>query len=496
MRCSVSVSLPAYNECVRNGGDIAFVCDNCSFSSLPFYNNSIDNDDARVAASASSSSSPLASSSSSSPLASSSPVSSVLLAKGIHFIHSKVRSLLPKIADIRLFLARTKTTVFAASETWLDSTVSDNEIHIPGFNVIRSDRNRNGGGVALFIRENVAFNPRPDIAVDGLEATWVELLPPKTKGILVCCIYRPPNDSSFINKLELALSKLDPSTEVYILGDMNIDFREKNTTLLNRYKDVLNFFGFDQLVAELTRMTPTSASLIDHILTNVSEVIQTRGVIVGGFSDHCITFCSRRCIKGFSVGSNIKKIRSFKNYSKAFFNSELAKVDWSNVLSSVDVNFCLSEFCRIFMSVIDVVAPFKEVRVRDKPNPWINTEILASIRKQNALFCRFKKRRKDPVLYKEYCKARNAVQRDVKLAKETFFKQGVERNSGDSGKLWRHLSSLGYSKKSASSSSGIVLENDGSKVFDAAGVASLFNRFYTTVAADLVSKLPNPNGIY
>ena len=82
------------------------------------------------------------------------------------------------------------------------------------------------------------------------------------------------------------------------------------------------------------------------------------------------------------------------------------------------------------------------------------------------------------------------------MAKETFFKQGVERNSGDSGKLWRHLSSLGYSKKSASSSSGIVLENDGSKVFDGAGVASLFNRFYTTVAADLVSKLPNPYGIY
>ena len=65
-------------------------------------------------------------------------------------------------------------------------------------------------------------------------------------------------------------------------------------------------------------MTPTSLSLIDHILTNVSEVIQSSGVIVGGFSDHCITHCSRRCIKGFSLGTNVRKVRSFKNYTKAF----------------------------------------------------------------------------------------------------------------------------------------------------------------------------------
>ena len=45
VRCSISVSLPTYNECVRNGGEIAFVCDCCSFLSLPFFNNSISDDD-------------------------------------------------------------------------------------------------------------------------------------------------------------------------------------------------------------------------------------------------------------------------------------------------------------------------------------------------------------------------------------------------------------------------------------------------------------------
>ena len=148
--------------------------------------------------------------------------------KGLHFLHANVRSLLPKISEVQLLLSRTKAAIFAASETWLDSTVGDGEVRIPGFNIIRRDRNRNGGGVALFIRDNIAYNPRPDHEIDGLEAVWVKLLFPQSKGILVSSIYRPPNDSSFLPKME---SKIDPGTEFYVLGDLNIDVSQPNSSL-------------------------------------------------------------------------------------------------------------------------------------------------------------------------------------------------------------------------------------------------------------------------
>ena len=67
---------------------------------------------------------------------------------------------------------------------------------------------------------------------------------------------------------------------------------------------------------------------------------------------------------------------------------ELRKIDWSSVLTSTDVNYCLSEFSRLLKSVIDIVA-LKEVRVRSKPNPWMNLEILASIKKRSDLLSRF-----------------------------------------------------------------------------------------------------------
>ena len=41
------------------------------------------------------------------------------------------------------------------AETWLDSAVSDDVIRIPDYKVIRHDRNVNGGGVALFVRDHL-----------------------------------------------------------------------------------------------------------------------------------------------------------------------------------------------------------------------------------------------------------------------------------------------------------------------------------------------------
>ena len=81
------------------------------------------------------------------------------------------------------------------------------------------------------------------------------------------------------------------------------------------------------------------------------------------------------------------------------------------------------------------------------------------------------------------------------MAKRNYFRQRVDQHKGDSGKLWKQLKSLGYSNKGGGNSN-IVLEEGGSKVFDAPLVANLFNRFYTSVAANLVNALPSASGIF
>ena len=81
--------------------------------------------------------------------------------------------------------SKSKAAVISITETWLDSSITDGEIHIDDFLVLHRDRNRNSGGICVYIRIDFAFTSRSDIQTDSDEIIFVELLLPKTKPITV-----------------------------------------------------------------------------------------------------------------------------------------------------------------------------------------------------------------------------------------------------------------------------------------------------------------------
>ena len=111
------------------------------------------------------------------------------------------------------------------TETWLDESVFDSEVQINSYVLRRQDRNRHGGGVCIYIRRDLSFNPRDDLSHDELEAKWIELLLPKTKSILCGVVYRPPQQCNFYNLFEdLCIAHSDfIEKESIILGDFNND---------------------------------------------------------------------------------------------------------------------------------------------------------------------------------------------------------------------------------------------------------------------------------
>ena len=51
-------------------------------------------------------------------------------------------------------------------KTKIDSSVNDNEIYLPGFEVVRKDRSvngRRGGGVCIYLRSNINYQIRNDL---------------------------------------------------------------------------------------------------------------------------------------------------------------------------------------------------------------------------------------------------------------------------------------------------------------------------------------------
>ena len=54
-------------------------------------------------------------------------------------------------------------------------TIHDSDIHIPGYVMKRKDRNRNGGGVAVYIKDDIQYSRRNDIENDKTESLWIEI---------------------------------------------------------------------------------------------------------------------------------------------------------------------------------------------------------------------------------------------------------------------------------------------------------------------------------
>ena len=94
----------------------------------------------------------------------------------------------------------------------------------------------------------------------------------------------------------------------------------------------------------------------------------------------------------------------------------------------------------------------------------INNEILDLIVKRDKLLKNFH-RSKDELIYKDFCKTRNMVQRLIKETKRQYILEQTEKNKKDSKKLWSVLKSLGYNHK-CKSKEPMILNINNSVCFD------------------------------
>ena len=80
--------------------------------------------------------------------------------RALHFLNINVKSLLLKIDKLRDIVGHTKPAILGIAESKLDSSVTDQEVNINGYSILRSDRDRKGGGVACYVRTDLCFNSR------------------------------------------------------------------------------------------------------------------------------------------------------------------------------------------------------------------------------------------------------------------------------------------------------------------------------------------------
>ena len=126
--------------------------------------------------------------------------------RGLHLIHLNINSILSKTDELRVIAKTSRASVIGIAESKLDKTVLDEEIDIDGYELARSDRNRHGGGVVCNIQNDTSFSVRGDFSSE-IENIFLDIFLPKTKPVLIGILYRPPDQSGFLDKLSTAIFK-------------------------------------------------------------------------------------------------------------------------------------------------------------------------------------------------------------------------------------------------------------------------------------------------
>ena len=114
--------------------------------------------------------------------------------------------------------------VLLLSETKLDESFPINQFQIDGYKTIRKDRNQLGGGICLYINENIASKELTLVSLFEIEYICVALNLGKHKWLIVG-LYKPPNtnETFFTNKLSAALNELSKTYDnLLLLGDFNM----------------------------------------------------------------------------------------------------------------------------------------------------------------------------------------------------------------------------------------------------------------------------------
>ena len=173
----------------------------------------------------------------------------------VKIAHLNVRSL--KCRDHFLLVKETilsnKFDVFTISGSWLDASVSDLEIEVPGYNIYRVDRsNKTGGGICAYVLNTYCtelMGDISDISTTGFHQLWLKIQVRNLKSIIICTGYRPPDtpltcwENDLTTTLIYALSLDKP---VYIMGDLNCNLLSTECRELKSLTSFYELFNLSQ----------------------------------------------------------------------------------------------------------------------------------------------------------------------------------------------------------------------------------------------------------
>ena len=410
--------------------------------------------------------------------------------KGFKVTHLNVRSILKKIDQLRIFFQNSEIDVLTFSETWLGSHLQSGLVGIEGYKLYRADRaakgkkKKRGGGLITYIKNKYSSSCEQlgelNVSDKNLEAQWFLIHRPHCKNVVICNLYRPPSGN-----LDKAVSYLGEcfdtintdKSDVFILGDLNVDFQNKSSPSFKK----VNFFaqsrGLAQLVSTTTRNTSKSQTLLDVVLSN-SRFIKQAGTLEHHISDHQPIYVVHK--KGRDKRESVRfEGRSYRNYDRDIFKEMLREeVDWEKFLEIRNPENAWDYMLEQIIIILDKTCPIRTFHIKNYRPDWMTDELIEQIKDRDYFYCKAKANgNEDDWNIAKYL--RNTTNSNIRCSKREFVLKELNENGNDAKKFWKVIRKVIPSKQS--SSQDILLKRDVGQKIERHLIPDYINEFFINV---------------
>ena len=152
-----------------------------------------------------------------------------------------------KLDSVKELIEKYSFDILALFETWLTSEISDSEISIMEYSIVRKDRQNSSkacSGVLIYVRDGIPFIRQANFVEDNFECLWIEINRRFCKPMAVGVVCRPGylNIEDFVKALTRILDNTDlDKVETIILGDFYVDYSAKKNPLRCRLDEFALF---------------------------------------------------------------------------------------------------------------------------------------------------------------------------------------------------------------------------------------------------------------
>ena len=200
----------------------------------------------------------------------------------IIFGQININSIRNKFAQL-IYIVSNEIDILMVSETKLDDTFPTSQFLMQGYSTpFRKDRTSKGGGILLYVREDIPCKIIKTETDAYHEGFFIEINLRKKKWLLSCSYNSHKNNiGTHLQIIGKTLDKLSASYDnIILLGDFNVEPEEA------KMSEFLNMYSLKNLVSQKTCFkNPENPSCIDLILTNCSQSFQNTGVFETRLSD-------------------------------------------------------------------------------------------------------------------------------------------------------------------------------------------------------------------